>query len=46
MTSGNFMGWQMTDSTSSIHRILPLYVRLEIAVAAMTMCVCVFNNHN
>lgn len=46
MTSGDFTGWQMTHSTSSIRRVLPPHVRLETAFAAMIVCVCVLNNHN
>jgi len=45
MTSRDFRGWQMTDSTSSIRRVLPPHVRLETAVSATIVCERVLN-HN
>lgn len=46
MTSGDFTGWQMTDLTSSVCRVLPPRVRLETAVSATIVCERVLNNHN
>lgn len=46
MTIGDFLGWQMTDLSSSTHRVLPPHASLKTEVSTTIVHVHVLNNHN